>query len=458
MKRLILYLICWWILPSFSFSQKNLLDFIKEDSSYTIIKGIDKRNKIIKLPSELKCYEGRHDYIVNQGKLLIHVDGTGKLFELDSSTLEPTRIDNTCYEGYNFYAYNFTWHNQIYNFSGWGFWKFDGGLRYFDQNSKEWSVIAINKQVPFAIGLNAVVWQDVENDKIYVIYNNDKDSYLKKEAIKGDSTFVECFNLKTNNWLDEPKLFRAKNVFNIINAEKKVIQTKDGLLIENGNFLSLLDFNNNRISNLKAEKSSDILNSIVNNQQGFYIIRGNSVNFYNPQKDSISSIILEKKDYSPTNEIVFEDIPVNHNFLFWLISIILILTLITFLTVRKFRSLNNKLQESREIITKKEIEINKSAPFSASLTTQENLLLQFILQKSIKGEFTTIEELNRLLGTKDKDNSVQKNLRAEVLLMINEKFQVYAATTDTLIERERTEFDKRVYHYLINRRYLNKLK
>jgi hypothetical protein len=42
--------------------------------------------------------------------------------------------------------------------------------------------------------------------------------------------------------------------------------------------------------------------------------------------------------------------------------------------------------------------------------------------------------------------------------MINKKFMVFASTNDTLVEREKTALDKRVYQYKLNERYLNKIK
>jgi hypothetical protein len=42
--------------------------------------------------------------------------------------------------------------------------------------------------------------------------------------------------------------------------------------------------------------------------------------------------------------------------------------------------------------------------------------------------------------------------------MINKKFMVFASTSDTLVEREKTALDKRVYQYKLNERYLNKIK
>lgn len=123
---------------------------------------------------------------------------------------------------------------------------------------------------------------------------------------------------------------------------------------------------------------------------------------------------------------------------------------------RRLHKLRHKLTDRPA--DEKNGSIDKSVPFQNSLTPQEKAAFDILLSNSLKQEFTSIDELNRILGTKNKDAAIQKNIRAEVLLKLNEKFQVYAATNDLLVERERTDFDKRVYHYRINQQYLNRLK
>ena len=79
------------------------------------------------------------------------------------------------------------------------------------------------------------------------------------------------------------------------------------------------------------------------------------------------------------------------------------------------------------------------------------------MENSNNNEPTTIGQINLKLGVKNKDVTVQNQLRSDVIQMINKKFNVFASSADMLIEREKTVFDKRVFEYRINKRYLNKL-
>ena len=81
-----------------------------------------------------------------------------------------------------------------------------------------------------------------------------------------------------------------------------------------------------------------------------------------------------------------------------------------------------------------------------------------LVEYSKQGVPTSIDQINRALGVKNKEVTIQNKLRSDTLQMINKKFMVFASTSDTLVEREKTALDKRVYQYKINERYLNKIK
>jgi Mn-dependent DtxR family transcriptional regulator len=107
---------------------------------------------------------------------------------------------------------------------------------------------------------------------------------------------------------------------------------------------------------------------------------------------------------------------------------------------------------------KKSIEINKQLEFSDNLTETEKSVLDILLEYSKQSAPTSIDQINRALGVKNKEVTIQNKLRSDTLQMINKKFMVFASTSDTLVEREKTALDKRVYQYKINERYLNKIK
>jgi Mn-dependent DtxR family transcriptional regulator len=96
--------------------------------------------------------------------------------------------------------------------------------------------------------------------------------------------------------------------------------------------------------------------------------------------------------------------------------------------------------------------------FTDNLTEAEKSVIDILYEFSKKGEPTSIDQINRALGVKNKEVTIQNKLRSDTLQMINKKFMVFASTSDILVEREKTALDKRVYQYKLNERYLNKIK
>lgn len=440
-------------------AQKNLFRFLGTDTSYTLIYPLEKNNKIVVLPNELDCEPSRHHYMTKSGKLYIQVDGSGKLYKVDSTLTQPERIDKTCYEGYNFYAYNFPWDNKFYSFSGWGFWKYDGGLRFFDEQLKEWFVKPLEQSVHFACGLNAIVWHDIKRDKIYLIYKKVQDSYIKAKISSTDSLFVQCFDIKTAQWWLQPKTFITESPVAGISDFNKIVPTHWGLIIEANNNFKLLDFHHNEIALLNETKSNYLASALVKNKMGFSVLRKEDLYFYDPEIDSLTSMALNSSDFIKTSEKIYEEprsIPLEINKITIILLLCFLFASLIFYYEHKLRKRDREL--SKEIVAEKNEVINRTVPFHNSLTQQEKLVLDLLIGKSANNQFTSVDELNRILGTKGKDVAIQKNIRSEVLLKLNEKFQVYAATNDLLVERERTAFDKRVYQYRINQQYLNKLR
>jgi hypothetical protein len=124
---------------------------------------------------------------------------------------------------------------------------------------------------------------------------------------------------------------------------------------------------------------------------------------------------------------------------------------------------NNRLRKLHQTqsgigLHKKSIEINKQLLFTDNLTEAEKSVIDILYEFSKKGEPTSIDQINRALGVKNKEVTIQNKLRSDTLQMINKKFMVFASTSDILVEREKTALDKRVYQYKLNERYLNKIK
>jgi hypothetical protein len=444
-------------------AQKNLLRYLAAQTGSFELQLLNKETKLVPTPLGLTCADSRHDYMVNNGQLYMQINGTGKLFKIDSS-LAITRLDNTCYEGYNYGSYSYIRNNKFYNLGGWGFWQFNSGLRYFDTTSKEWFREPINKEVQLAKHMNAIVYPDKQNDLIYVVYQSYHDSYYKlQNEVKNDTMYMQCLNLKTNDWWQEPKILNDKILQETVIGTSAMILPGLGILTESYNHLYLINPTTQKLYEIENEIGGTIMNYVAS-KNGLYFYKDEKLHIYNPGLDSLASITLSMSKFSEVAKPLYKKITpsitdkIKLNQLPYFIAILLLFTIAVVLFFK-----NKSLRKMQQNVVgsgfhKKSIEVNKQLEFSDNLTETEKSVMDILLECSKQSTTTSIDQINRALGVKNKEVTIQNKLRSDTLQMINKKFMVFASTSDILVEREKTAMDKRVYQYKINERYLNKIK
>jgi hypothetical protein len=458
-----IYIILFLFVTLHATAQKNLLRYLATQKGAFELQLLNKETKLVPTPIGITCSHSRHDYFVNDGKLYLQINGTGKLFTIDSS-LALTRLDNTCYEGYNYGSYSYIRNNKIYNLGGWGFWQFNSGLRYFDTTSKEWFREPINKEVQLAKHMNALVYPDKENDLIYVAYESYPNSYIKSTSdIKNDTIYMQCLDLKTNNWWETPKIFNDKIFLETVLNTNSMVLPGLGILTESYNHLYLINPVTQKLYEIENEIGGTIMNYVAS-KNGLYFYKDEKLHIYNPQLDSLVSLPLSMSKFSEVSKPLYKKIApsfsdkIKLNQLPYMIALLLLFTISVVLFFK-----NKSLRKMQQTIVgsgfhKKSIEVNKQLEFSDNLTETEKSVLDILVEYSKQGAPTSIDQINRALGVKNKEVTIQNKLRSDTLQMINKKFMVFASTNDTLVEREKTALDKRVYQYKLNERYLNKIK
>jgi hypothetical protein len=99
-------------------------------------------------------------------------------------------------------------------------------------------------------------------------------------------------------------------------------------------------------------------------------------------------------------------------------------------------------------------EVSTASPFNA--TEKEVILL--CLQRSEAGGHVDLEEINHVLGIKNKSKGLQKKVRSEVFNSINNKFRALSNTNSGLIESVRNKNDKRYFDYFIESGHFSAVK
>ena len=80
---------------------------------------------------------------------------------------------------------------------------------------------------------------------------------------------------------------------------------------------------------------------------------------------------------------------------------------------------------------------------------KELQLLLLLIDNSAKGKTTSIDDLNKVMGLTKKPVEIQKKQRSDTITSINKKYSFTTRSDEPIIEKNRTEFDKRSFEYFI---------
>jgi hypothetical protein len=103
------------------------------------------------------------------------------------------------------------------------------------------------------------------------------------------------------------------------------------------------------------------------------------------------------------------------------------------------------------LLKTKSTSIIEKTDYTVEFNELEKQLILFLIDKTNRSEVCNVEEINFSLGISKKTLEIQKRTRTETIHRINHKFRLIYEIENDLIERVRSEEDKRYYHYIINK-------
>jgi hypothetical protein len=425
--------------------------------------------RLIDFNQDLTCYTAKHNYLWYKNKLTIQLDGSGRLYHFANND-SITRIDKTCYEGYNFDAYNFVFNDTLFNLGGYGFWQFNSHLRYYDENTAEWSARPTNKNIPIRVSLFSQVYLDKENHKLYVTYVDPEESLANSESKKTNNLYVQCLDLYTRKWWDHEKIFQDNALIFRKIIGSRGIPIKQGLMFIFQKESYVFDYKENKAYKLNRETQEKIISLIgtltpwliIPDSSGITFFDKNNLKLHNIKISNTNLIQIPDKIY--TNKFDKESIiqySSSYNYIFISFFSIFIILLFVYIKSLKNRiknitaNQNNNLDGDNTIIEKNLI---PKEYFRETLTEIEITLLDLLISNSINNQNTSVSQINHAMGLSKKATTIQNNIRAGTILIINKKFRSYSGIKDDLIQKERTDFDKRFFEYFINKKLLTKVK
>jgi hypothetical protein len=377
----------------------------------------------------------------------ILIDQTGRVYKAVSEKqdeLEFTRIDSTVYWGYNVGSFDFSFNDTLFSFGGYGIWRENGQLRFFSDVFKEWNIMTVNKEYPY------VKYVDLFDQKYSEIYFIQKPYYDGATGNLNESWKLIKLNLLKRSNTELVSL--SKEIINILNnnsvLNKINLPALDGtLVLFSYEDILLLKFETNEVFKLTTRNLKDLIlgnSNITHINISFE--SGDSV-YYTLSSDStdhIYSFHISLNDFKKENYSLYTPIEANH--IKYYISIALILIL--FICTAVYHNIKKKI--NRNAHDGSRIELKNEDLDGLYFSEIEKNLISQMLVKSKTGNSISVDEINFMLGLSKKSLEIQKKFRSEIINRINHKFKVKVNRDQELIERIRSEEDRRFFKYSMN--------
>lgn len=384
--------------------------------------------------------------------------GTGRIYrlELAKDSLRWKRIDSTVFTGYNFGSLFFTIDTSFYSFAGQGLFNHNGNLRYFNEESKEWDAMNLSQSLMWLSKSGLFHSIDTAKRQLYIeAWPQHQDQALKTRIIPHLQRSIWRLDIQTGEWTKIG--YTSKDRMHIM------AETPFGTFL---NFNQIVDLEKNKVYNLKksiVNKILTVLGTSSKPKELSYSYCIDSTLIVGGIDGFIDSVTISRTDLIDAGEEFYtpieEEFPIKEREV--LIGLVLVLGLTSSLLFYKNKKTTTQ-QTTIEVKTEKHTEqpqeikqekeqqvVFRSGKLLELLNEREKTLLSFIYEHSLDERLTTIEEINKVIGASQRNPEVQKRLRSDLIGTINDKLEIIAETKSPVIDKQRSEFDKRSFEYFI---------
>lgn len=135
---------------------------------------------------------------LNSEKVYFSANCTNQFYVLDLKNMVFDRMDETFYRGDNCHAYRFFRQGVLHSVGGYGFWRTNNHIIFFDKKSKEWEAYSSSGTPPPGIygGFTAYL---PEKDELITFMNYVHDINLNNGAFYRDKS-IYSFSFKSRQW------------------------------------------------------------------------------------------------------------------------------------------------------------------------------------------------------------------------------------------------------------------
>jgi hypothetical protein len=449
-KRIKPYFIFFILLFIASFSHAQ-----GPDSSYTIpqtpflakIISIADLNTSINLSEESKIIPLNNTSLAPNAQKLyksgntiyVIIEQTGfvyKLMQHDSIRCVFKRLDHTINLNYNINCKNFIYKNDLFSYGGYGFWKSNGHLRKFNFQDSEWDIIPLNKEIISSYFL----WFSEKQGRLYLPYQRIVNAGIAgAENITGVPIYKSYYlDVNTKKWEELGDLDAdIINIIKNVNTSTEILSYQDGILFMANDDTYLFDYLHNKVY---KSKNSNLNQFLIRRHNIFNMfIYNNEIYSYSNTTKSFITYPFKITDFELWSTSIWGVSAKLYYTIFGvLVFVIVVLSTIWFFN----RSVKRKLEKAQ-------LQLLKNKAITQAFTGTEVSLINLLLNSTIKGSVVEINQINHVLGIKDKNVGLQKKVRSDVMKAINDKYEFITQSNVTLIGSSRKEDDKRFYEYFI---------
>jgi len=426
----------------------QLLEFLyKLKEPITSITNRNNKNPLIQIDDK-----HLHDYtqiILKSNKgLFILVEGTGRVYkatDLTDGVIHFERYDSTHFYGYNAACIFFSSEDTLYSLGGGGFWERNGQLRYFSEVYKEWEIKKLNKKIAAS---NILFFIDTSKETVYYLQTpfTDNGSYLiQNKFIITNLNVIKKENSELGILSKQLRAYFSDNYSsNFIN-----VPFLNGTLV---NFKLqhqyLISYDKNEVYRLVNQEKGDLLFGSSNKMDAINTFSLNNRIYFTKSNDStykLYSFPISMNDFVKEPYPLYEPFEDEKKSLYLYIGGLFMLLIggsVVFVKKRKQKTISTNSEPSLAVSKKEDNGIDFN-PLELELITK-------MIEQSVRGNHFSVEDINTSLGLNRKTLEIQKKIRTETINRINHKFKIKYNLSIDLIERIRSEEDRRYYKYMIS--------
>lgn len=376
--------------------------------------------------------------IKNARGVFLLIVGTSRVYELydqNDSLLYFRRNDIVENINYNLSAYYFSHRDTLYNYAGYGFWKSNGLLRKYNVISREWDIVPVNKEVHHMFDVPHA-WKNPRTGKIYLFFEQVLNEGVDQEE-KMNQRFLNTHVLDVSKANIQKLGTLSANLFELIINANKLIHTNEGMIVVNAPYAYYIKPEENTYYTITDKSMTQSIQRTHRN--GIYYCYDDKIFFSNTDYQVMDSIPIKNLSvvkagviWSKTDRVILIRV---------LLGLIIMPTFLLFLLHYLKRRKNSR----------RKIKPNMAKMIAVPILTEtEASLLQMLINKTLEGGFASSNEINYIIGCKDKNVGLQKKMRSDMINGINTKFKAYSKNELPLIDSQRTDADKRYFQYAIH--------